>query len=139
MKCFYYFKEKARSKGHKSAPELRNPVSKSDSSAPSSNGGVNKSIGSEIYHRGISDLYDEKDPKLRVFTLSELRVATNDFNRKFKIGEGGFGSVYQGKIKPVDGHGEPIPVAIKKLNKDGFQVVVSFSIKIGSSFCIFLL
>ncbi|KAL2892604.1 putative serine/threonine-protein kinase PBL19 [Bienertia sinuspersici] len=121
MKCFYYFKEKARSKGHKSAPELRNPVSKSDSSGPSSGGEVIKSTGSEVFHRGISELYEEKDPNLRAFTLSELRIATNDFNRKMKIGEGGFGSVYQGKIKSVDGQDEPTVVAIKKLSKDGFQ------------------
>lgn len=121
MKCFYYFKEKARSRGHKSAPELRNPVYKSDNSAPDSIGGLINSTGSEIFHRGISDLYEEKAPNLRVFSLSELRIATNDFNRKLKIGEGGFGSVYQGKIKPVDGKVEPTLVAIKRLNKDGFQ------------------
>ena len=122
MKCFYYFKEKARTRGHKSAPELRNPGSKSDNSGTDSGGGVMKSTGSEIFRRGISDLYEEKSPNLRVFSWSELRIATNDFNRKLKIGEGGFGCVYQGKIKPVDGKGDPILVAVKKLNKDGFQV-----------------
>ncbi|XP_021755201.1 probable serine/threonine-protein kinase PBL19 [Chenopodium quinoa] len=121
MKCFYYFKEKARTRGHKSAPELRNTVSKSDNSGTDSGGGVMKSTGSEIFRRGISDLYEEKSPNLRVFSWSELRIATNDFNRKLKIGEGGFGCVYQGKIKPVDGKGDPILVAVKKLNKDGFQ------------------
>lgn len=121
MKCFYYFKEKARLRGHKSAPELRNPVSKSDNSGQDSGGGGMKSAISEICHRGISELYEENAPNLRVFSYSELRVATNDFNRKLKIGEGGFGSVYQGKIKPVDGHGEPTLVAVKQLNRDGFQ------------------
>ncbi|XP_021756437.1 probable serine/threonine-protein kinase PBL19 [Chenopodium quinoa] len=121
MKCFYYFKEKTRTRGHKSAPELRNPVNKSDNSGTDSGSGVMKSTGSEIFRRGISDLYEEKSPNLRVFSWSELRIATNDFNRKLKIGEGGFGCVYQGKIKPVDGQGDPILVAVKKLNKDGFQ------------------
>ncbi|XP_074283200.1 putative serine/threonine-protein kinase PBL19 [Silene latifolia] len=122
MNCFYYFKEKARSRGHRSAPELRNPINKSDNSGTTDSGGVViNSTGSEISPRGILDLYEEKDPKLRAFSLSELKLATNDFSRQLKIGEGGFGCVYSGKIKPVDGHGEPIVVAIKKLNKDGFQ------------------
>ncbi|KAJ0105200.1 hypothetical protein Patl1_18330 [Pistacia atlantica] len=38
-----------------------------------------------------------------------------------KIGEGGFGSVYKGKIRPADGKGDPIDVAIKKLNRHGLQ------------------
>jgi serine/threonine protein kinase len=38
-----------------------------------------------------------------------------------KLGEGGFGIVYRGSIKPLDGTSEPIAVAIKKLNKDGLQ------------------
>ncbi|KAH9611802.1 hypothetical protein KSS87_010625 [Heliosperma pusillum] len=125
MNCFYYFKEKARTRGHRSAPELRKPINKSDISGTeslNSGGVVLNSTGSEVSRRGIIDLYEEKDPKLRAFSLSELRLATNDFSRQLKIGEGGFGCVYSGKIKPVDGHGdEPVVVAIKKLNKDGFQ------------------
>ncbi|CAO2835229.1 unnamed protein product [Amaranthus hypochondriacus] len=121
MKCFYYLKEKARSRAHKSAPQLRNPVSKSDDFVAGSSGEVLKSTGSEFNRRGICDLYEEKGSNLRVFTYSELRIATNDFSRKLKIGEGGFGCVYQGKIKAVDGEGDPTLVAIKKLNKDGFQ------------------
>uniref|UniRef100_A0A7C9EER4 Protein kinase domain-containing protein n=1 Tax=Opuntia streptacantha TaxID=393608 RepID=A0A7C9EER4_OPUST len=119
MKCFNYFRHKARSKGYRSAPELRNPVSKSDGTDLGD--GVARSSASAISARGISDLYEEKAPNLRVFSFSELRIATNDFNRLLKIGEGGFGSVYKGGITPVDGEGEPISVAIKKLNKDGFQ------------------
>lgn len=121
MNCFYYFKDKARSRGHRSAPELRNPVSKSNNSGTDSGDVVAKSSGSAISPRGIIDLYEEKAPNLRVFSLSELRLATDDFSRQLKIGEGGFGSVYKGKIKPVVGQGETTLVAIKKLNKDSFQ------------------
>ncbi|KAK9749125.1 hypothetical protein RND81_02G104100 [Saponaria officinalis] len=121
MNCFYYFKEKARSRGHKSAPELRNPINKSENSGTDSGGAVINSTGSEISPRNIIDLYEEKVAKLRAFSFSELRIATNDFSRQFKIGEGGFGCVYKGKIKDVDDHGDHLVVAVKKLNKDGFQ------------------
>lgn len=32
---------------------------------------------------------------VNLYTYKELRVATNDFSRASKIGEGGFGSVYK--------------------------------------------
>jgi len=67
-------------------------------------------------------MYEEKAHNLRIFSFSELRNATNGFSRLFKIGEGGFGNVYKGSIKPAGGEGDPIVVAIKKLNADGFQV-----------------
>lgn len=66
-------------------------------------------------------MYEEKAHNLRVFSFAELRQATHDFNRLLKIGQGGFGSVFKGSIKPVDGQGDVI-VAIKQLSKDGLQV-----------------
>ncbi|CAK9133470.1 unnamed protein product [Ilex paraguariensis] len=71
------------------------------------------------------ELYEDKAEKLRVFTFSELRRATNGFSWLVKIWEGEFKSLYEGTIKPSDGKGEPIVVAIKKLNKDGYQVLIS--------------
>lgn len=68
------------------------------------------------------ELYKEKEHNLRVFSFSELKEATNGFNRLLKIGEGGFGSVYKGSIFPENGQGDPVIVAIKKLNKNGLQV-----------------
>ncbi|XP_010941254.1 probable serine/threonine-protein kinase PBL19 isoform X2 [Elaeis guineensis] len=38
-----------------------------------------------------------------------------------KIGEGGFGSVYKAYIKPLDGKGDRIAVAVKRLNQRGLQ------------------
>eukprot|EP01018_Ginkgo_biloba_P010341 Gb_18722 [translate_table: standard] len=49
------------------------------------------------------------------FSLMELKIATNDFNIKNKIGEGGFGAVYKG-ILP-DGN----LVAVKKLSSRSNQ------------------
>lgn len=119
MKCFHYFKDKNRSRVQKSAPILNNQ-SKSDISEAER---ITKSSCSATSTRGIPELYEEKAQNLRVFTFSELSKATNNFSRLLKIGEGGFGCVYKGTIKPVDGKGDPVVVAIKKLNRDGYQVL----------------
>ncbi|KAK8688017.1 hypothetical protein V6N13_086806 [Hibiscus sabdariffa] len=99
MKCFHYFKDKFRSK--------EQPSFKSSCSAASPH--------------SISELEEAKALNLRVFSFSELRKATRNFNPELRIGEGGFGSVYKGKIKPANGKGEPLVVAIKKLNMDSFR------------------
>lgn len=117
MKCFFFKDKSKNKKGSNSAPELRNQ-NKSDTSAITR---ASKSSSSLPSPRSIPELYKEKEHNLRVFSFQELREATNGFNRLLKIGEGGFGSVYKGTIKPPDGRGEPTVVAIKKLNTKGLQ------------------
>ncbi|XP_075510906.1 putative serine/threonine-protein kinase PBL19 [Primulina tabacum] len=117
MKCFYPFKEKTRSRRQNSAPVLKNQ----NNSDISQTERVTKSSCSAPSPRSIPELYEEKARHLRVFKFSELKQATNNFNRLLKIGEGGFGCVYKASIKPADGNGDPFVVAIKKLNKDGYQ------------------
>lgn len=119
MKCFYYFKDKSRTKEHRSAPELKEQ-SNTDSSGADL---VIKSSCSANSPRSIPELYEEKAHNLRVFTFSELRQATHDFSRLLKIGEGGFGNVYKGSIKTAESKGDPVVVAIKKLNNDSLQVL----------------
>ena len=102
MKCFF-FKTKSKSN---SAPDLQNQ----------------KKRNPELDRTSKSTSSLQKSHNLRVFTSEELVEATNGFNRTLKIGEGGFGSVYKGTISPQDGLGDPIVVAIKKLNTLGFQV-----------------
>ncbi|XP_022736968.1 probable serine/threonine-protein kinase PBL19 [Durio zibethinus] len=117
MKCFSIFtKDKSKNKKgvSSSAPELRNQ-SQSDNSA------LTRTSRSMPSPRSIPELYKEKEHNLRVFSLQELRDATNGFNRMLKIGQGGFGSVYKGTITPHSGRGDPIVVAIKKLNTQGLQ------------------
>lgn len=129
MKCFHYFKEKKfRIREERSAPELKETRKSDDYSGGDDR--VIKSSCSATSPRGIPELFEEKAHNLRVFSFSELRQATNDFNRLLKIGEGGFGSVYKGSIKPADGKGEPTVVAIKKLNRDGLQVRIIQNISI---------
>ncbi|KAL2322961.1 hypothetical protein Fmac_027340 [Flemingia macrophylla] len=108
MKCFF-FKDKS-----KSAPELHKKKT------PAANRTAN-STGSLSSPKSVKDLYREREPSFRVFTFQELADATNRFDRMLKLGEGGFGSVYKGSILPPTGHGDPIPVAIKRLNTRGFQ------------------
>ncbi|KAI5423214.1 probable serine/threonine-protein kinase PBL19 [Lathyrus oleraceus] len=118
MKCFYYFKFIHKGRGQRSAPELK----EQEKSQFSGSERVTKSsCSSTSSPRGIPKLYEEKGHNLRVFSFSELKRATSDFNRLLKIGEGGFGSVFKGSIKPVDGNGENLLVAIKRLNKDALQ------------------
>ncbi|XP_009795376.1 putative serine/threonine-protein kinase PBL19 [Nicotiana tabacum] len=119
LKCFYIFKDKSRSRRRgESAPELSNE-SRRDGNSEGKR--VAKSTGSVSSARSIPEMYREKEQNLRVFSLSELKEATRSFNRMLKIGEGGFGSVYKGTIQPPNGRGDPIVVAIKKLNTLGLQ------------------
>ncbi|XP_022965064.1 probable serine/threonine-protein kinase PBL19 [Cucurbita maxima] len=117
MKCFFNPKGKSKSKGiSKSATELKKGE-KSDISAKKNGLRPSNSLSS----RSIPELYKEKEQNLRVFSLQELVDATNGFSRLLKIGEGGFGSVYKGIIKPTTSNGEPLVVAIKELNQHSLQ------------------
>ncbi|KAG4118629.1 hypothetical protein ERO13_D11G027900v2 [Gossypium hirsutum] len=118
MKCFPIFikdKPKNKNRGIGSVFEAKNLAKSQDYSDSSQ---TSKSFQSS---KSIPELYKEKQQNLRVFSLEELSDATNGFNRTLKIGEGGFGSVYKGTIKPLGGRGHPLVVAIKKLNTHGLQ------------------
>ncbi|KAI0527146.1 hypothetical protein KFK09_002744 [Dendrobium nobile] len=58
--------------------------------------------------------------KVKIYTYKELRQATNDFSPSNKIGEGGFGCVYKGRLK----NGKV--VAIKVLSSASKQGVHQF-------------
>lgn len=131
MNCLFLFKSKKpkkprnqhkdRRKGKEvlrnSAPELT--TNRSETS--SFNLQTPRSLPSP---RSIRDLYTEREQNLRVFTYEELSEATCGFSRKLKIGEGGFGSVYKGKILTTGDSDSPLVVAIKKLNRQGLQVIL---------------
>ncbi|CAL5390981.1 unnamed protein product [Camellia sinensis] len=59
------------------------------------------------------------------FTLRQLKVATNNFDVANKIGEGGFGSVYQGRLP------EGTIIAVKKLSSKSKQGNREFLNEIG--------
>ncbi|AAG10621.1 Putative receptor-like serine/threonine kinase [Arabidopsis thaliana] len=64
------------------------------------------------------------------FSLRQLKVATNDFDPLNKIGEGGFGSVYKGRLP--DG----TLIAVKKLSSKSHQGNKEFVNEIGMIACL---
>ncbi|RZC44817.1 hypothetical protein C5167_037770 [Papaver somniferum] len=56
----------------------------------------------------------------RVFRLEELAIATNNFSGDNKLGEGGFGPVYKGKL--LDGQ----EIAVKRLSDGSIQGLEEF-------------
>ncbi|KAI3455628.1 hypothetical protein Pfo_012291 [Paulownia fortunei] len=70
-----------------------------------------------------SDLSNSKfASNLHIFTLTELKVITNDFSSSNFLGEGGFGPVHKGFVDDKCRPGlQAQPVAVKLLNLDGDQ------------------
>ncbi|KAK1433241.1 hypothetical protein QVD17_10150 [Tagetes erecta] len=56
----------------------------------------------------------------QVFTYQELEVATDNFNDSRELGDGGFGTVYYGKL--LDGR----EVAVKRLHENSFRRMEQF-------------
>ncbi|CAL9110558.1 unnamed protein product [Musa textilis] len=56
----------------------------------------------------------------QVFTYEELEAATDDFSASNKLGDGGFGAVYKGKL--LDGR----TVAIKRFYRNNYRLVEQF-------------
>ncbi|KAG6538543.1 hypothetical protein ZIOFF_003667 [Zingiber officinale] len=133
MGCFSYFKKRYISIRSGVSPPIQGttPISSQMSISKDGTGmsedsaaveQMSKSTFSASSQKSIPELYEERGAhNLRVFELKELRNATNDFSRLLKIGEGGFGSVYKGYVKPPNGKGDRTIVAIKKLNPQGMQ------------------
>ncbi|XP_073012077.1 probable serine/threonine-protein kinase PBL19 isoform X1 [Typha latifolia] len=120
MGCFSFFKKKPKSRVEQNcAPASNVSTSRSDDSGAARP--TSKSSASTSSQRSIPALYEERAHNLRVFELVELAAATNGFSRMLKIGEGGFGCVYKGYIKSLNGKGDKILVAIKQLNQRGLQ------------------
>ncbi|XP_076917791.1 serine/threonine-protein kinase PCRK1-like [Bidens hawaiensis] len=87
-----------------------------------------KSTSIDTFYTACSDLSHAPDLKtlaenpnnLRVFTVAELKFATNNFCTSSKIGEGGFGSVHRGVVKSLDHPFDKIKIAVK-LSNGGLQ------------------
>nr|XP_027102631.1 cysteine-rich receptor-like protein kinase 10 [Coffea arabica] len=73
----------------------------------------------------IQEAYDgdetlQIDPESLQYSLSAIRIATNDFSVDNKIGQGGFGPVYKGKLP--DGQ----DIAVKRLSRRSGQGAQEF-------------
>ncbi|GFP91386.1 U-box domain-containing protein 34 [Phtheirospermum japonicum] len=60
------------------------------------------------------DFLSSNDIRYRKYTIEEIEKSTNNFSRSMKIGEGGYGPVYKGKL-------DHTRVAIKVLRPDAAQ------------------
>ncbi|GLT97549.1 hypothetical protein SLE2022_151080 [Rubroshorea leprosula] len=60
----------------------------------------------------------------RIFTYKELHAATNGFSEDYKLGEGGYGSVYWGKT--TDG----LQIAVKKLKAMNLKAEMEFAVEV---------
>ena len=75
-------------------------------------------------------------PRLREFTLAELRAATRGFKPEMVLGEGGFGRVYKGwvderTLNPAKSSAGVI-VAVKKLNPESVQGLQEWQVSLQS-------
>ncbi|XP_042373292.1 receptor-like serine/threonine-protein kinase SD1-8 [Zingiber officinale] len=68
----------------------------------------------------IIEATEENDLDLPLFDLGTIRNATFNFSSQNKLGEGGFGPVYRGKI------GEDQEIAVKRLSKTSTQGLNEF-------------
>lgn len=127
MKCFqFYFGEK------KDELKSKKSISSHSSNSTLTDRNTRRS-GSEITTPSTSNTSSEstgrssfpsltqKPSNLRLFTLSELKTATKNFDRAVKIGEGGFGCVYKCVIKSSENPQKKLDVAVKQLGKRGLQ------------------
>nr|POE82531.1 putative serine/threonine-protein kinase pix13 [Quercus suber] len=62
-------------------------------------------------------------PSLRIFSLTELKVATKNFRPDTILGEGGFGQIFKGwlKDKGQSKSGNRMVIAVKKLHSESLQ------------------
>ncbi|KAL6523983.1 hypothetical protein OROMI_031078 [Orobanche minor] len=60
------------------------------------------------------DILSNKDLRYRKYSIEEIQAATNNFSGSRKIGEGGYGPVFKGKL-------DHTPVAVKLLRPDAAQ------------------
>ncbi|PIA33935.1 hypothetical protein AQUCO_03900058v1 [Aquilegia coerulea] len=76
-------------------------------------------LGTSDTTKDLSDT-DKLDPELPIFKYDKLQVSTNNFDPANKLGEGGFGSVYMGKLPSGQ------EIAVKRLSKSSGQGTKEF-------------
>ncbi|XP_058729608.1 cysteine-rich receptor-like protein kinase 25 [Vicia villosa] len=74
----------------------------------------------KIYLSSSEEDVDEDSYDLIVFRYLTIKVATNNFSKENKLGEGGFGTVYKGKLRKGQ------EIAVKRLSKTSNQGLEEF-------------
>ncbi|KAK7345544.1 hypothetical protein VNO77_16149 [Canavalia gladiata] len=124
MKCFpLYYGEKKRFPSlwgrSNSSTYVDTEMKRSGSELNSQDASDNST---DSLRRNAFPSLSQRPSNLRVFTVSELKSATKNFNRSVMLGEGGFGCVFKGLIKKsVDDPSTKIEVAVKQLGRRGIQ------------------
>ncbi|KAL6998212.1 Serine/threonine-protein kinase pcrk1 [Sarracenia purpurea var. burkii] len=127
MKCFQFYsgEKKDKLKTTKFTPAHSSNSSLTDIEVKISGSRFNSRnrshTSAESTGRSPFPSLSQRPSNLRVFTLSELKTATKNFNRTVKIGEGGFGCVYKCVIKSSEDPPKKLDVAVKQLGKRGLQ------------------
>ncbi|KAK9095599.1 hypothetical protein Scep_027068 [Stephania cephalantha] len=73
------------------------------------------------FNNKSSFLKEGKGYDIKLFSFSSIAAATNNFSEANKLGEGGFGPVYRGKL--FDGH----EIAVKRLSRNSCQGILEFA------------
>ncbi|XP_050102804.1 LEAF RUST 10 DISEASE-RESISTANCE LOCUS RECEPTOR-LIKE PROTEIN KINASE-like 1.3 isoform X4 [Malus sylvestris] len=121
---FYYFIQRKKRKlaAETQSKEVPTPLTSTSVATPSTNLSQSQSIPSYPSFTSKPD-YDNKASTyfgVQVFTYTELEEATENFNPAKELGDGGFGTVYYGKLP--DGR----VVAVKRLYENNFKRVEQF-------------
>ncbi|KAJ0879572.1 putative protein kinase RLK-Pelle-DLSV family [Helianthus annuus] len=80
----------------------------------------NKRAPPPLIERIQSETIDIGTPESLQYNFSTMKAATNDFSQENKLGAGGFGPVYRGRLE--DGH----EIAVKRLSKNSGQGDLEF-------------
>ncbi|XP_050133462.1 LEAF RUST 10 DISEASE-RESISTANCE LOCUS RECEPTOR-LIKE PROTEIN KINASE-like 1.3 isoform X2 [Malus sylvestris] len=120
----YYFIQRKKKKlaAETQGKELPTPLTSKGVATPSTDLSQFQSIPSYPSFTSKSD-YDNKGSTyfgVQVFSYNELEEATENFNPAKELGDGGFGTVYYGKLH--DGR----VVAVKRLYENNFKRVEQF-------------
>ncbi|XP_047955161.1 probable serine/threonine-protein kinase PBL21 [Salvia hispanica] len=88
------------------------------------NGSVSVKKGGAAGAKGKDGNNPSKGNAARSFTFKDLALATQNFREANLIGEGGFGSVYKGRLE------SGLVVAVKQLNLEGLQGNQEFIVEV---------